>query len=132
LDDFGDPYVDAVIPVLDTAIVISSTELDVQFSEAMEQSTAETVTNYSVDQGIGVPASAVLDGGNPNLLHLTFASSFVSGTNYTLTVNNVEDLANNPVAVNSTAPFHYFVSDVPAAGDVIVTEVFADPSPSVG
>ena len=132
LDEFGDPYLDALAPTLDTAIVVSATELDIQFSENVDQATAETLTNYSVDQGIGNPSAAVLDGGDASIVHLTFATPFTNGTNYVLTANNVEDGAGNPIATNSTANFFYFIADVPLYNDVIITEVFADPSPAVG
>lgn len=131
-DDIGDPYVDAVSPTIDTVIVISTTEIDVQFSEGMDQTTAEAVGNYSVDQGIGNPSTAVQDGVDASLIHLTFGSAFTNGTNYVITVNNVEDESNNAIAANSTFNFLYFIPGVPTLNDVIITEVFADPSPTVG
>ncbi|MBD3639325.1 MAG: lamin tail domain-containing protein [Crocinitomicaceae bacterium] len=131
-DNLGDPYIDSVIPTIDTVIVISSTELDVQFSEAMDQGTAETTTNYSLDQGIGSPVSTLQDAGDPALIHLTFGTPFVSGTNYILTVSNVEDLGGNAVNNPTTYPFDYFVPDVPLPGELLITEFMADPTPSVG
>ena len=131
-DNIGDPYVDGTIPTIDTVIVISATELDVHFSEPMDQTTAETAANYSVDQGIWSPSSAIQDGGDASLIHLTFGTAFTSGTNYVITINNVEDISTNVIAANSTFNFLYFIAGTPLVNDVIITEVFADPSPSVG
>ncbi|MEZ4923526.1 MAG: lamin tail domain-containing protein [Crocinitomicaceae bacterium] len=131
-DNMGDPYIDTIIPTLDTVIYISPTQIDVVFSEVMDQTTAETTSNYSVDNGIGSPSTAILDGADQKIVHLTFASSFVSGTIYLLTANNVEDVAGNPISSPSTFNFSYIVYDTPSPQDVIITEFMADPSPQVG
>lgn len=131
-DNLGDPYVDGLAPTVSNLNTISSTQLDVQFSEPMDQTTAETNSNYSVNNGIGIPSSAVLDGTDPSLVHLTFATPFINGTTYDLTINNVEDVAGNSILSPTVESFLYFIADVPAANDVIITEIMADPSPVVG
>jgi Lamin Tail Domain/CHU_C Type IX secretion signal domain/Bacterial Ig-like domain len=131
-DNAGDPYLDTTIPTIVSSTAISSTELDVMFSEPVDQITAETASNYSVDGGIGVPSTSILDGGDPSLVHLTFATPFTNGSSYVLTANNVEDVNGNSIANPSTSNFTYFVPEVPAANDVIITEFVADPSPAVG
>ena len=60
-DNAGDPYLDTTIPTIVSSTAISSTELDVMFSEPIDQITAETASNYSVDGGIGVPSTSILD-----------------------------------------------------------------------
>jgi hypothetical protein len=94
-DNLGDPYVDALAPTVLSANAISATQVDVQFSEPLDPATAETESNYSVNNSIGLPSLATLDGTDPSLVHLTFASSFVNGTSYDLTLNNVEDVIGN-------------------------------------
>ena len=108
-DNVGDPYLDTAIPVLNTASVVSSTELDLQFSEVVDQTTAETLGNYSVDGGIGGPSAAVLDGGDASIVHLSFATPFTNGNSYVLTANNVEDLGGNSIMNPSTANFSYLI-----------------------
>ncbi len=134
-DDFqvtGTPFVDAIAPLVNAVTVISSTELDIEFNEDVEQTTAETLSNYSVDNGIGSPSISLLDGANFGLVHLTFATPFVNGTTYDLTINNVEDLASNPILSPSNETFYYFIPEAPIANDVIITEIIGDPSPVVG
>jgi hypothetical protein len=131
-DNLGDPYIDGLAPSVYGISIISSTQLDVQFSEPMDQTTAETNSNYSVNNGIGTPSSAVLDGTDPSLVHLTFATPFTNGTTYDLTMNNVEDVAGNSILSPTIESFLYFIADVPVANDVIITEIMADPSPVVG
>ena len=111
-DDFsvGAPTVDTTRPTLQTLTPISNTELDVLFSENIDQTTAETASNYSVNGGIGTPTSAIRDAGNQALVHLTFANAFTSAQQYTLTVNNVQDQAPAPNSIlnNSTGTFTWF------------------------
>ncbi len=131
-DDMGDPYVDSENPTLPAVSIVSPSQLDLTFSEPVDLATAENESNYSVDLGIGNPSSAVVDGSDPSLVHLTFAAVFSNGTNYNLTVNNVEDLFGNSILSPTIYPFFYFVSEVAVVNDVIIAEVMADPTPTVG
>ncbi|NJL11927.1 MAG: hypothetical protein HC913_02245 [Microscillaceae bacterium] len=71
--------------------------------------------------------------GQANQTRLTFASNFLEGTPYTLAVSNVQDLAGNVLNPNpSTANFTYFAPVVPFFRAVVINEIMADPSPSVG
>jgi hypothetical protein len=103
----------------------------VLFDEPIEQISSEINANYSVNGGIDNPTLVTLDGGNPALVHLTFGTAFSNGQNYTITATNVEDLVGN-VQTSTTANFTYFVPDVPSFKDVVINEIFADPSPVVG
>jgi hypothetical protein len=103
--------VDVTPPTVVSATAISSTQLDVLFSENVLQSSAEIFSNYAVDNGINNPASATLDGTNPALVHLSFATSFVSATTYTVTVNGVSDLAGNTITSGNAVTFS-FTADI--------------------
>jgi hypothetical protein len=113
---------DTVRPTLVSATVITNTTVDVQFSETVEETTAETVTNYSVDNGIGNPSTATRQT-NPLIVRLVFASALAPNT-YVLTVNNVTDLASNVILPNSTTGFTVSAS----AYSIYVTEVMPNPA----
>lgn len=133
-DDFvvtGIAYVDNVLPFVQSVTAISATEVDVLFSEDMDQVTVETITNYTLDNGIGNPISAILDGANAMLVHLTFGTAFTNNTNYFLTTINVTDLVGNSLTT-SIDNFLYFVPDFPIVDDVLITEIMVDPADSVG
>ena len=110
-----------VLPFVQSVSALSNTNVDVLFSEDMDQISVETITNYSLDNGIGNPISATLDASNAMLVHLTFGTPFTNNTSYFLTTINVDDLAANTLA-NSVDNFLYFVSDFPIPFDVIITE----------
>ena len=127
----GNAFVDVELPTIESLTVISDTEVDVQFSEPVGQITAETLTNYSADGGLGNPSAVQIDGSDQSLVHLTFATQFTNGTTYNLTISNVEDLAGNAV-VTVTEPFTYVIPSAAAFRDVVINEFMCDPSPFVG
>ena len=122
--------VDVTPPSMINLDVLSDTQLDVYFDENVEQVTAETVTNYTANNGLGNPSSAVRDGSDNTLVHLTFATQFGNGITNTLTTTNVEDLVGNAMT-SQDEDFMYFVPAVPNPRDVVFNELFADPSPAV-
>ena len=128
-DDFdvtGQPFIDNDPPTISLLEVISANELDITFSEPMDQATTETEVNFTVNNGIGNPDTALLDGVNPALVHLTFGTAFGNGVLNEIVVLNAEDLFTNPS--NDTAQFSFYT---PLPGDVIITEIMCDPTPGV-
>jgi len=128
---FGDYILDETAPQVLSVNVVSDTEVDVQFSEAVDQATAESLINYSADGGLGNPSAVLRDGADQSLVHLTFATQFTNGTTYNLTISNVEDLAGNMV-VAVTEPFTYVIPSPATFRDVVINEFMCDPSPFVG
>ncbi|HTF04508.1 MAG TPA: lamin tail domain-containing protein [Bacteroidia bacterium] len=133
LDDVycGPMIVDLTAPQLVSLNVISATQLDVTFDEPVEQTSAETEINYAVSNGFGNPSSALRDGSNTAVVHLTFPTNFTSSFAYQLYVANVQDNASNAMTMDSL-PFQYVPVAVPVYHDVVINEIMADPSPVVG
>ncbi|MFH1319921.1 MAG: lamin tail domain-containing protein [Bacteroidota bacterium] len=121
-----------VPPTILSISVLSDTTIDIQFSEVVEQTTAETTTNYSVDNGIGNSSNAVRDGTDSSFVHLTFSIAFQSGVTNTLSISNVENLSGDSIISPTNVQFMYFVPDTALYKDVVINEIFADPSPQVG
>lgn len=132
LDDIfvGGIVVDNVAPVLLSTTPMGPNALDVLFNEPLNQIVAEDPNNYDL-QPFNSIATAVLDGSNPKLVHLTTTTPMLNGNSYTIFALNIEDLVGND-SVSQSINFNYIIPDVPAPGDVIINEFFADPTPSVG
>ena len=98
-DDFyvGPIIVDVTAPNIVSTTVISSTAVDVLFNESVDLTSSQTLSNYSVNNSIGNPVTAVRDASNLALVHLTFASAFTNALPNTLTVTNVQDLSANVI-----------------------------------
>jgi len=119
---------DVTPPAVQSAVATSTTTVDILFSEPVTASSAQAVTNYTANNGIGNPATAQLDATNNALVHLTFSNPFPNGTTNTLTINNVSDLAGN-VLNGGTTGFSFSVAQ---RFDLVIDEIMADPAPQVG
>jgi hypothetical protein len=118
---------DATAPKIQSATAISVAKADVLFDEALDKTSSELFSNYSANNGLGMPSEVVLDATNPALVHLTFNNLFTNGIAYTLTINNVKDLSGN--AINNQSTTFSFYS--PQQYDVLIDEIFPDPIPQV-
>jgi len=92
---------DTTPPTINSANASNETTVGMIFSEGLDQTTAETMSNYAISPALTI-SDATLQ--NNNQVILTTASQ-ESGTAYTITVNNVEDLNGNVILPNSTVNF---------------------------
>ena len=83
----------------------SENSLAVIFNEILDQSTAQNVTNYSINNGISVTAATL----NGSVVTLTVSPALTDGSDYTLIVHNVAD-ANGNMMTPDTVTFTYGVS----------------------
>lgn len=126
----GEIILDTEPPLLQQLQVLSNTQLSLLFSEKMSSSTAQDVSHYNATNGLGNPASAILQTDEKTVI-LTFAQSFSSGITNQLTISGVADLVGN--SVTSIAQSFFFFQPQPVNNkDIIITEIFADPSPQIG
>jgi hypothetical protein len=110
-------------PDISLLSVVSKTALDVLFDEPVEQTTAQTVGNYTVAPGGIHPSAAVRDGSNIALVHLTFAANLPTGHD-TLTVNAVQDTSSNHNACSNLV--RYFSIPLANTGDIVINEIMYD------
>jgi hypothetical protein len=131
-DDFyvGPIILDNIPPVLNDLTVVSATEVNLVFNENLDAPSAQLASNYSVDNGIGNPASAVLQS-DQKTVKLSFSKAFANGAQNALTLSGVKDIAGNTIATNAR-PFLFFQAVPTTAKDLVISEVFADPNPQIG
>ena len=100
IDDvyFGAEIPDLDAPVLNTLEVISPNSLQLTFNENLNQTTAETLINYSVNNSIGNPNLANLNATNHKVVNIQFANDFVDNLQNELTIENLEDESSNSIA----------------------------------
>lgn len=88
-------------PVFDRFILKDNSTIDLLFDEDIVESIAETEANYSINNGIGAPSSAILNDSDNKRVRLSFGNGFALGDNYTLTYQNITDLYSNVVALSN-------------------------------
>lgn len=128
--NIGTIILDVTAPTIVSNTVISNTQLDVLFNENLEITSAQNTANYSADNSLGSPASATRDASNFGLVHLSFATPFTNGLVNTLTVTGVQDISLNAIT-SATTGFTYFAPVSVGFKDLVINEIFADPSPVI-
>jgi hypothetical protein len=119
-------------PKIVAVTVISVSNIDIKFSEPLQQAAAQNTANYFGNNGLGFPSFAARDGSDFSLMHLGFSIAFTDGLLNTITINNLLNLNNGMIAPNSTATFTYFAPVVAVADDIIVNEIMAAPVATLG
>ena len=130
LDDVyaGALIVDTESPLLDNVIVLKYNKLELDFNEPVDGQYALEADNYHLDHQVGTPMYAEYNGNNHSSLILSFSKTIEEGVDYTLKINNIQDLSGN-VSENIQYMFcHYDIHE----NDVVINEIMADPEPSVG
>ena len=131
-DDFyaGDIILDSEPPVLQQLEVLSNNQLVLTFNEKLAASSAQNINHYSASNNLGNPATAVLQPDEKSVL-LGYSQTFSNGISHTLTISGVEDLLGNTIT-SLNQSFIFFQPSPVNPKDIIITEIFADPSPQIG
>ncbi|HEU5292743.1 MAG TPA: lamin tail domain-containing protein, partial [Cyclobacteriaceae bacterium] len=131
-DDFfmGPEIVDLAPPTIVSVTPFSSTGLDVVFNEKVDAVSAQLLSNYSINNAIGNPTSATLQT-DEKTVRLSFSQQFPNAQTCQVSIVGVKDLFNNAMALTNSN-FLFFQPVSALANDIILTEIFADPSPTVG
>ncbi len=96
---------DVYPPELLSVATANANNITLKFNEALEQTSAETLTNYTINNSIGNPQTATLDT-DPSIVHLNFANSFAENAEYLINTQNIADLNSN-ILIDTTANFTY-------------------------
>lgn len=126
-DHYAFINLDTIAPVISKITVQSSTTLKVNFSERLDTVTAIELQNFSVANV--QPVKVVLEQSDSSIV-IEFEQEFPNGVVQELFVSGVEDINGN--VVETFSAFRYFQPSPVAAKDVIIIEIFADPTPVVG
>lgn len=80
-------------------VTADGNNVTVTFNEALDQASAETVSNYSMNNNISVTAASL----NGSVVTLTVSPALTEGNTYALTVSNVADVSGNVMSPNTMA-----------------------------
>ncbi len=113
---------DITPPVVSTFSVISNTELELVFNEAIDIAALEE-NNFGLDPFIKLK-EITSTSASDNIVLLSYEDPFSSGIEYTLSVESISDLNGNVSAVET---FNFGVSEAPVVGDIVLNEVLFNP-----
>ncbi|RCX03924.1 CHU domain-containing protein [Schleiferia thermophila] len=129
-DDFvvdAEEFRDTIPPIVKFAIAESDTQIRIRFSEAV-RNTALNPVKYIITPDVGFPSVVSFAQGREDEVILTLPIPLEVNKPYTLSVEEIEDLAGNeiekvliPISFIKVRPF-----------DIVFNEIMADPTPVVG
>lgn len=124
----GEAFYDPDPPMVDSLLVTSDSTLLVIFNESLHENSAVDLNNYFINNGIGNPTQAeVITAGSVSLV---FRHKFQDKTINRISIHGVQDLFGNALN-NFVTDFTFYAPYIIRFGDLIVSEIMADPLPEV-
>lgn len=109
--------------------VISTTEIVLLFNQNVSPTDANQATIFSINQQIGQPLNSALDSLDFSKVHLYFSNPLDVSTIYTATAS-IQNCAGQTISAQNS--FQFAVPQPADKFDVLMNEVFPDPTPVVG
>jgi hypothetical protein len=103
----------------------SSNQLKIYFSEPVSKLSAENISNYEVNSGIGNPIIAIRDVNDTSIIHLQLANNFIENQTYILSTNSITDINGNSMTTSEKE----FVYHIPQPFDIVINELMLDVNP---
>ncbi|MBU2651156.1 MAG: lamin tail domain-containing protein [Bacteroidetes bacterium] len=119
---------DTIPPHVENLSIIDSLSLNLTFSENLDISFATLPQHYILQPASLHPDTAICLPENPSSLLLLFQDAFPNKQTCYLSLQGLADLSGN-IMPDTAIPFTWFL---PVYGDVVISEIMADPSPPVG
>ncbi len=105
---------DHVLPALSSVEVVDKTHLKAWFTESCDSINLVNTANYTIDNGIGYPVSAIAQGPDFKMVNLVLPSTLAINTLYTLScTGNITDCAGNTLLTGTSAQFTIYVDVAP-------------------
>lgn len=117
---------DTQAPSVVSIEALSGTEIVLVFDETLDAIEAANTANYSIS-GFSI-SQAVFQ--YPATVTLTISPAMTDQTTYTVNIQNLSDCTGNQT--NTNAQITYYQVQPAVYGDLLIYEIFADPTPIVG
>ena len=131
---FDDFLIEALIsdknpPELVSAETLDSNTIEITFNEAMDSLEVLNKVNYSLENYDG-QIEFIETTSDPAKFKIKLIKSLNTGA-YTLKILNIKDKSGNVIQDKNTALFTYKKPYKVQVGDIIINEIFADPTPQI-
>ncbi|KYG84041.1 hypothetical protein AWW67_02695 [Roseivirga seohaensis] len=93
-------------PDMDSVVVIDERNLRVYFDEILDETSAESVNNYTANNGIGNPSLVTRQADKRSVI-LTFAQAFEQEVKNRLSITGIQDLSGNVISTQRNEDFTY-------------------------
>lgn len=121
---------DQIAPVLQSADNVGTQSVRLIFNEPIDSASAVPTLHYWLNGG-EQPSSAQWSANQPAAVLLHFSAPWQNGTTYTLWADGIRDWSGNTAGTQS-ATFTPVITTPADPYDIVINEIMADPSPTVG
>ena len=131
---FDDFLIESIVsdtspPELISATALDSNIVEITFNEEMDSLGVLDTKNYSIENYPGT-IEYIQAGNDPTKFKIKILNSLNTGT-YTIKVSNVKDKSGNIIQDKNSATFTYKKPYKAKFADIIINEIFADPTPQI-
>ena len=124
---YDDVYVGPLLVDTQKPTILSTESLDANTIKITADEAVNTSgTVFTLNNGYGSPDNVTANG---NEILLTYTTALINSS-YQLTLDLLGDLAGNKL--DTVVLFDYSIASKPKPGDLLFTEIFADPTPTIG
>lgn len=124
-----DTLPDLTAPILLNATIISSDSVLLNFNEFLDSTTTTLAVNYTFNSN-AIVSQVRNQAPEYTQVLLVLGTALDSGIINTVSVTAVSDCSGNPISSNNTAEM--VIPASPNFREVVINEIFADPTPSIG
>lgn len=121
-------YQDTDPPAILEVLPQSPFVVGIRFSEPVDSLSAVQATNYTLQPGNNATLAVAMDSADAGLVWLLFSEPLANGATYNIAIDSIADLHLNWASGLLSSFVFYFVEEA-QSGDLIITEIMADPSP---
>ncbi|PWS26797.1 hypothetical protein DHW03_12250 [Pedobacter yonginense] len=114
------------IPKLQSAHVIDSVTIQVNYSKSVDSLTAVQLSNYSLNNSIGNPIFATIESSNFSSVTLKLAQEMARGVENNLTIQKVTDCAGNFISSTENSATLFMAKRI-GRGDILISELLFNP-----
>lgn len=120
--------IDTIAPNLVFNSVVNDSTISIEYNEVLDTTNVRALNMYVLNNSIH--PKQIIFNNYSNVIEIIFSGYLPNGNN-TLIMPHYKDIYGNQQASNDSVVFQYTIPILSNAGDIIITEIMADPSPVI-
>lgn len=120
--------IDTTAPSLVFSSVLNDSTISIEYNEVLDTSNVRALNGYVLNNIIH--PNNIIFNNYSNTIEIVFSGYLPNGNNI-LTMPFYKDIYGNQQSINDSFVFQYTMPVLSNAGDIIITEIMADPSPVI-
>lgn len=120
--------IDTIAPSLIFSSILNDSTISIEYNEMLDTLNIRALTSYVLNNSIH--PKEIMFNNNSNVIEIVFSGYLPNGNN-TLKMPIYKDIYGNQQSINDSIIFQYTMPVLSNVGDIIITEIMADPTPVI-